>query len=130
LSPTAAGSYPVTASFVSSGSSSQNATASGALVINQATPKLTLLCPTLSFTGSPQGCTASVSGIGAAIPGGTVGITYSGSSTAPTNGGTYTVLASFVSGDPNYASTTATSSLTIYEPLVTITANNQTITFG
>ena len=129
-SPTAAGSYPVSASFVSSGSSSQNTSTTGVLVINQATPNLTLLCPTLPFTGSPQGCTASVSGIGATIPSGTIGITYSGSSIPPTNGGTYAVAASFTSGDPNYASTTATSSLTIYEPLVTITANNQTITFG
>ncbi len=128
--PTAAGNYPVSANFVSSGSSSQNASASGVLVINQATPTLTLLCPTVSFTGSPQGCTVSVAGIGSAAPSGTIGVTYSGSSTPPANGGTYAVVASFTSGDPNYASTTATSSLTIYEPVVTITANNQTITFG
>jgi hypothetical protein len=129
-SPTAAGSYSVSASFVSSVSPSQNTSTTGVLAINQTVPNLTLLCPTLSFTGSPQGCTASVSGIGAATPSGTIGITYSGSSTPPTNGGTYTVAASFTSGDPNYASTTATSSLTIYEPLVTITVNNQTVTFG
>jgi hypothetical protein len=128
--PTAAGSYPISASFVSSGSSSQNTSITGVLVINQATPNLTLLCPTLPFSGSPQGCTASVSGIGSTTPSGAIAITYNGSSTPPTNGGTYTVVASFTSGDPNYASTTATSSLTIYEPLVTITASNQTITFG
>ena len=38
IAPTAAGSYPVSASFVSSGSSSQNTSATGALVISQATP--------------------------------------------------------------------------------------------
>ena len=129
-SPIAAGSYSVSANFVSSGSSSQNTSTTGVLLINQATPTLMLLCPTLSYTGSPQGCTASVSGIGAATPSGTIGITYNGSSTPPTNGGTYTVAASFTSGDPNYANTAAASSLTIYEPSVTITANNQTITFG
>ena len=130
VSPTAAGSYPVRGNFVSSGSSSQNTSATGVLIINQATPTLTLLCPTLSYTGSPQGCTASASGIGSATPSGAIAITYNGSSTPPSNGGTYSVVASFTSGDPNYASTTATSSFTIYEPSATITANNQTMTFS
>ena len=129
--PAAAGSYPVSASFVSSGSSSQNTSATGVLVISQATPTLTVLCPTLPFTGSPQGCaTPIVAGIGTFVPSGTVSITYNGSSTPPTSGGTYAVLASFTSGDPNYASTTVTSSLTIYEPVVTITANSQTISYS
>jgi hypothetical protein len=128
--PKAAGSYPVSANFVSSGSSSQNASATGVLVINQATPTFSVLCPSLSFTGSPQGCTASVAGVGSAPPGGTITITYNGSSTLPTNGGTYAVLVSFTSSDPNYANATITSSLTINEPSVTITANNQTVTYG
>jgi hypothetical protein len=129
--PAAAGSYPISASFVSSGSSSQNASATGVLVISQALPTLTVLCPAVPFTGSPQGCTASATGIGTtAAVSGTISITYNGSSTPPTNGGTYTVLASFASGDLNYANTTATSSLTINEPLVTITANSQTMMFG
>jgi hypothetical protein len=129
--PTAAGSYPVSANFVSSGSPSQNTSAAGVLVVNQATPTLTILCPTVPYTGSPQGCTTpSVSGIGTAVPSGTISTTYGGSSTPPTNGGTYVVLASFTSSDPNYASATVTSSLTIYEPLVTITANSQTIPYG
>ncbi len=128
--PKAAGSYPVSGSFVSSGSSAQNASATGVLVISQATPTLSVLCPSLSFTGSPQGCTASVAGIGSAVPSGAIGITYNGSSTPPTNGGTYAVLASFTSSDPNYTNATVTSSLTINEPSVTITANNQTVTYG
>jgi hypothetical protein len=129
--PAAAGSYPISANFVSSGSSSQNTSATGVLVISQATPTLTVLCPAVPFTGSPQGCTASATGIGtSAAVSGTIGITYNASSTPPTNGGTYVVLASFASGDSNYANTTATSSLTINEPLITVTANNQTITFG
>ena len=128
--PNTAGSYPVSASFVSSGSSAQNAIKTGVLVINQATPALSVLCPSLSFTGSSQGCTASVAGIGSAAPSGTISITYNGSSTPPTNGGTYAVVASFTSSDPNYANATITSSLTINEPSVTITANSQTITYG
>ena len=66
--PSAAGSYRVSATFVSSGSSSQNTNATGVLVISQATPMLKLLCPTLSFTGSPQGCTVSVVGLGTTAP--------------------------------------------------------------
>jgi Bacterial Ig domain/Putative Ig domain/MBG domain (YGX type)/MBG domain len=128
--PKAAGSYPVSASFVSNGPSTQNASATAVLVISQATPTLSVLCPSLSFTGSPQGCTASVADVGTAAPSGTISITYNGSSTLPTNGGTYAVLASFTSSDPNYANATITSSLTINEPSVTITANNQTVTYG
>jgi hypothetical protein len=129
--PTAAGSYSVSASFVGSGSSSQNTSVAGVFVINQATPTLTVLCQALSFTGSPQGCTTpTVAGIGTTVPSGAVSITYGGNSTPPIIGGTYVVLASFTSSDPNYASTTVTSSLTINEPLVTITANSQTMIYG
>jgi MBG domain (YGX type)/Bacterial Ig domain/MBG domain len=128
--PTAVGSYSVSASFVSSSSSTQNASAAGALVISQATPTLSVICASFSFTGSPQGCTTSVAGVGATTPSGTISITYNGSSTPPTNGGTYAVLVAFASSDPNYANATITSSLTINEPSVTITANNQTVTYG
>ena len=127
--PTAAGSYLGSASFVG-GVASQNTTAMGTLVINQAKSNLKLLCPTLSYTGSPQGCTATVIGVGGNTPAGTTAITYNNSSTQPSDGGTYNVAASFTSSDPNYANAGATSSLTIFEPSVTITANSQTVSFG
>jgi hypothetical protein len=127
--PTAAGTYPVSATFTG-GTASQNTSATSTLVISQALPKLNLACPTLSYSGSPQGCTATVTGVGGNTPAGTTAITYNGSATAPSDGGTYNVAASFTSSDPNYANASATSSLTIFEPSVTITANNQTVSFG
>jgi len=129
--PSAVGTYAVIASFVSNSDQTQNTSATGSLVINQATPTLTLGCPTVAWDGSPLGCAAAtIAGIGGYTPTGTISLTYNGSSTSPTNPGTYPVFASFASSDPNYTSTTANSSLTISEPLITITVNNQTIVYG
>jgi hypothetical protein len=128
--PTTAGSYTVNASFVSSGDATQNTSSTGTLVINQAVPVLTLSCPTVPFDGSTHGCTATTVGVGATTVNGTTSITYNGSAALPSDGGTYAASATFISSNPNYAGATATSSLTINEPLLTITANPQTVVFG
>jgi hypothetical protein len=128
--PTAAGSYPVNASFVATSDASQNTSASSTLLIGLATPTLNVTCGAVSWTGSPEGCTAIAKGVGGATVNGTFSFTYQGNLTPPTDAGTYAVVASFTSNDPNYANTTTSSSLTIYEPLVTITVNNQTMTYG
>jgi hypothetical protein len=44
---------------------------------------------------------------------GTLSVTYNGSSTLPVNAGTYNVFVSFTSNDPNYLSTTFSSTMTI-----------------
>jgi hypothetical protein len=128
--PMNAGNYSVNAAFVSTGDSSQNTSANSTLVINQATPALTINCATVSWDGSSHGCTTKVSGVGATAPNGTFTITYNGGATLPTDGGTYAVAVSFTSSDPNYTNVSGTSSLTINEPVITITAVSQTMTYG
>jgi hypothetical protein len=128
--PTNAGNYPVLASFVATNNASQNASANTTLVIGQATPALTINCATVSWDGSSHGCTASVQGVGGATPNGTFVITYNGGATLPTDGGVYPVAVTFTSGDPNYANVSGTSSLTINEPVITITAVSQTMIYG
>jgi hypothetical protein len=111
--PVTAGNYPVVASFVSSYYPSENTSASATLVIRQATPTFTVNCATISWTGSPQGCTTTATGIARAALSGTIGITYNGSTTPPTDPGTYAVVATFAPSDPDYSSQTITSSFTI-----------------
>jgi hypothetical protein len=127
--PTSAANYSVATSFAASSGASQNASANGSLLIGPAAPALAVNCPNVAYDGSPQGCTDSVTGIGGVTPSGALSITYNGSTTASTNAGTYTVVASFTSAGSNYANASTTSSLTIYEPVVTITVNNQTINY-
>jgi hypothetical protein len=128
--PTGAGNYAVNASFVAAGGSGQNANANTVLVIGTATPKIAVSCPSVEYDDSSHGCTASVTGVGGATLSGTPSIMYNGSTTLPVNGGTYPVVVTFNSVDPNYANASAVSSLTISVPVVTITVNNQTMAYG
>jgi hypothetical protein len=130
IAPTSVGNYSVVASFTANSGASQNASANSTLLIGPATPAITVNCPNVAYDGSPQGCTDSVTGIGGVTPSGSLSTTYNGSTIVPTNAGTYTVVAAFTSSDPNYATSSARSSFTIYEPVVTITVNNQTMNFG
>ncbi len=74
------------------------------------TPTVTVIDVGGPDTGNPQAATASVKGTGGVTVSGTTTLTYytgstasgTGTTTAPTNVGTYTVVASFVSSDPNY----------------------------
>lgn len=128
--PVTAGTYPVVASFVSSYYPSENTSASATLVISQATPTFTVNCANGSWTGSPQGCTTNATGIAGVALSGTTGITYNGSTTPPTDPGTYAVVATFAPSDADYSSPTVNSSFTITEPVVTITVNSQTMVYG
>ncbi|HEY4357000.1 MAG TPA: MBG domain-containing protein [Acidobacteriaceae bacterium] len=127
--PSLAGTYAVAASFAAS-DPSQNASATGSLVIQQATPTLNLNCPVTQFDGSAHGCTATAMGVAASTVSGTTTITYNGSATQPSDGGTYAVQASFTSTDPDYTNATATGSLVISQPTVTITANDASAVYG
>src|SRR5262249_32940523 len=78
--------------------------------IGQATPTVTVNDANGTYDANPFSATATASGVsGAAVSGSFtftyyVGSTVSGqsSSTAPVNAGTYIVVGTFVSGDPNY----------------------------
>jgi MBG domain-containing protein len=81
-----------------------------------ATPTITVSCPSPAFANGrkhPYACTAGVTGVGGASVSGSVVITYDGSPTAPFRMGTYAVLATFTSADPNYTNTVGTGTLAI-----------------
>src|SRR5207249_3411538 len=99
--PTDAGSYSVIASLNDPNYTASNAT--GTLTINKATATITLSNLTQGYDGSPKPATATTSPAG--LSG--VSITYNGSSTAPTNIGSYAVVASL--NNANYTNSNATS---------------------
>ncbi|MBK7455581.1 MAG: hypothetical protein IPJ46_18220 [Anaerolineales bacterium] len=94
--PTNAGSYAVVATINDPNSAA--GTASGTLVIGKATATLTLSNLTQANNGTPRSATV------ATVPAGlNVEITYNGSATAPTNSGSYAVIATI--NELNYAGT-------------------------
>jgi hypothetical protein len=113
--PTAAGTYAVVATFISSDLNYTNTSITGTLTISQATPTITI-SSSYPFYYDTFGQAQYVSEVGAdgVTPvNGTLSVLYNGSSTLPVNVGTYTVSVTFTSNDPNYLSTTASGSMTI-----------------
>jgi hypothetical protein len=110
--PINAGSYTVVASFVGS-LDYKTLSQQMSFVISQATPSVVASDAGGTYDGNPFSASATASGVGNASVSGTFGFTYyvggtasgQGSSTAPTNAATYTVVAEFTSSDPNYVST-------------------------
>src|SRR5207247_383053 len=86
--PTAVGSYAVVASLTNANYTASNAT--GTLTINKAAATLTLSNLTQHYDGTPKPVTVTTSPAG--LSG--VSITYSGSSTVPTDVGSYSIVAS------------------------------------
>jgi large repetitive protein len=111
--PTNAGTYTVVAALVSSNPDYSNAQSSPvAYTISQATPAVVATDAGGTYNGNPFPATATSRGVGGASLSGSFSFTYyvgstvsgNGSSTPPTNVGTYTVVAAFTSGNSNYAS--------------------------
>src|SRR5439155_1174995 len=86
----------------------------------KAAATLTLSNLTQTYNGSPKSATATTSPAG--LSG--VSITYDGSATAPTNAGSYAVVASL--NNANYTASNATGTLTISKGTATITLSNLT----
>ena len=117
-----AGSCAITASQAGSSNFNPAADVPQSFVINKAVPLVTLSCPLAGFDTAPHACTAAATGIGNATISGSTTFTYSSNPTAPTNAGTYSVSASFTSGDGNYADAAGSGSLVIAKavPIVTV----------
>jgi hypothetical protein len=115
--PTNAGSYPVVATFISSDFNYTNASITGTLTIGQATPTITIDSnyPFYYDTFAQAQYVSEVGVDGVTPVDGTLSVTYNGSSTLPVNAGTYDVLVTFTSNDPNYVSTTADGSMSIQQ---------------
>ena len=109
--PTNAGTYTVVAAFTSSDSNYTNAhSAPVTFTVGQATPSVVVSDAGGTYNGNPFSATATATGVGGASVTGRLEVIYfvgstvsgTGSLTAPTNAGTYTAVAGFLSGDPNY----------------------------
>ncbi|CAA9432864.1 MAG: hypothetical protein AVDCRST_MAG03-3368 [uncultured Rubrobacteraceae bacterium] len=127
LSDINAGAYTHYVSANFAGDTSNNgSTASGDLTVDKAQATLTLNgLGGHTYNGSPQGATATTSPAGL----GGVSITYDGSTQAPTDAGSYAVVASLT--NPNYQAQDATGTLVIDKatPQITWGAPND-ITYG
>jgi PhoPQ-activated pathogenicity-related protein len=136
--PTNVGTYTVVASFTSAnpsyvGGSSAPLTFS----ISRAKPTVVAIDPTGPYTGSPFPASGTATGTDGGSVNGTFSFTYcdgptasgKGSSVAPTHAGTFTVVASFTSADPNYTDAqSAPLTFSITSNDLPLTASASTIT--
>src|SRR5206468_179859 len=117
--PVNAGTYTVLAHFRSDDRNYADADSpAGALVISPTTPTVTVSGGPFTYDGLPHPAVAAAAGAGSLT------LTYNGSATAPSGAGSYAVLASFRSADPNFADATGTAVLVINPaaPVLTWTA--------
>lgn len=121
--PVNAGSYAVVSGLTNANYSAP--TISNTFVINKATATINLSNLNQVYNGTPRSVTASTSPVGLS---GLV-ITYNGSSTVPTNAGSYAVVVTLT--NPNYQATSASGTLVISKAQPTVTwANPTAITYG
>jgi hypothetical protein len=116
IAPAAAGTYAVSASFTSGNPNYGNASGTGSLVIGQATPVVMVICPTRVFEDERMhACTATAAGVGGVAIAGSITVSYNGQTVAPSEEGTYQVIAGFNSSDPNYTNAIGTGVLIILD---------------
>src|SRR5262249_54615748 len=135
--PTNAGSYAVVATFTSSDPNYGNTNGNGGIIINPAKPTVTVNGGPFYFDGTPHAASAPATGVGGVAVGGTTTVaasgafsfTYNGSAATPTNAGTYAVVATFTSSDPNYGNTTGNGSITINPVTPTVKVNGGPFNF-
>jgi hypothetical protein len=125
------GSYPINGGGLTSNSGTyifgQAAANATALTITKATPIITVTGGTFAYDSFPHAATATAVGAdGITAVAGTFSFIYTptGTSTPPTNLGTYAVSAIFTSTDSNYSNASGSGSITIGSPS-TVTFNNK-----
>ncbi|MEO5916422.1 MAG: MBG domain-containing protein [Luteolibacter sp.] len=116
--PTNAGSYTVVGTINSTNYTGSN---SGTFVVAKATATVTLGALSQTYDGSLKSATATTTPAGL-----TVGITYGGSPTAPTNAGTYSIVATV--SDTNYQGS-ASGSLAIGKATAGVTLGGLATTY-
>jgi hypothetical protein len=128
--PTNAGTYTVVASFAGSTDYSAGS-AQTTFTIGQAAPHVVTTDASGQFTGNPFPASTTVTGVGNQFLGGGLYFAFyngstptgSASSTAPESVGTYTVVVTFVTGDPDYSTASSapvTFSITAAPATVTV----------
>jgi hypothetical protein len=110
------GIYSVNGSFTSSSVNYTNGTATGTMTIIAAAPALSLNCPNTTYDGNAHSCTGVATGVGGAAVAGS----WSISPTSETSAGSTQVNGTFTSSNSNYASGTASGTLTISQATPTI----------
>ena len=123
IPPTNAGSYTVVATVTDT--NNYNAySVTNTLTISKATPVFTFASNSLSgvYTGSNVAVSLTNAG---SVP---VSITYNGSTNAPTNAGSYTVVATAMDTN-NYAAYSVTNTLTIAQALATVSFGSTNATY-
>ncbi|MDQ3710772.1 MAG: Ig-like domain repeat protein [Acidobacteriota bacterium] len=124
--PVNAGTYTVEGSFA--GNSNYNpANGSNTIVINKATPTVTVTGGTFAYDGQSHGSTGTVTGVGNEDLG-APSITYNGLNNAPSDAGTYNVVGSFA-GNSNYESASRTNTITINKAVPTVSVTGGTFTY-
>ncbi|MFO0954167.1 MAG: SdrD B-like domain-containing protein [Isosphaeraceae bacterium] len=93
------------------------------------TPTITVTGGTFTYDTFTHAATATASGAGGVVVPGTFTFTYNGASAAPVDAGSYNVVASFKSADPNYSDATGTATITVQAASPTLTVNGGTFTF-
>jgi hypothetical protein len=128
--PVDAGTYPVTATFA--GTTNFTAvTRTESMIIGQAVPEITLAPQSARYPydGQPHAVTATVTGPnGVPWPTVPVQITYNGSPTPPTEGGSYLVTAT-VQGTSNYTAVSRSTTLGIDKVTPSLTATGGTFVY-
>jgi uncharacterized protein YfiM (DUF2279 family) len=117
--PTAAGSYTVVGTI---NDPNYTGSATGTLVIAQASASITLGSLSQTYSGSAKAATATTTPSGLAVA-----FTYNGSATVPTAAGSYTVVGTI--NDPNYTGS-ATGTLVIAQATASVTLGNLSQTYS
>ena len=111
--PTNAGTYAVVALFASSDGNYTDAMGGGTLIINRAMPVVRVSGGPFIYDTTAKSAMGSATGVGGVNVAGTFAFTYNGAANPPVYPGSYAVVASFTSGNPNYRDTTGTGTLAI-----------------
>lgn len=119
--PTVVGTYPVVASLTND--NYEASPASGTLTIGKAVAPVALADLSQTYNGTARAATATTTAAGAS----SFTYTYDGKATAPTNAGQYVVVATLV--NDNFAGS-ASGTLVVAPKELTVTADNQTKTYG
>jgi len=109
--PTNAGTYAVVATVNDPSYQGSN---TATLTVNKATATLSLTGLSATYDGNPHAASVTTTPSGLTV----VNVTYNGSSTSPTNAGTYPVIASLTNA--NYTATNATGNLVIAKANATV----------
>ena len=104
-----------------------NASGNVTLEVTRAMPTVQVTGGTFTYDGTPHAASGTVTGLGGASLG-PLTFTYNGSSAAPVNAGTYTVVATYA-GEANYTEASATTTLTIEKATPVVSATGGTFTY-